>query len=202
MRAWILAVAVLGACTPEIVAGAYLCGPDESCPDGQVCNGVTAICGSASTVVPFACTTGAEGDKITEVEPNNGASAAQAFPALECASAPAEVRGCTPVQDAEDWFGFDVPASCTGSLAHVRISSSIAWQTLALQLSGPNGTFDATATACETSFADDGNVQLCLAELVTAGAHYTVRVSPTGDGDCDGACRYNRYTLGVQLGTR
>lgn len=195
MRTWTLAMLVLGACSPEIVTGAYLCGPDESCPDGQTCNGVTALCVSPSSAQAFTC-----GDDLTEIEPNNGAGAAQAFPALACASTVAEIQGCTPLDDSEDWFGFDVPPTCSTTVAHLRISSSIAWESLGLELSGPNGTFD--ATACSDSFPDDGTVQLCLDHEVTAGAHYTVRVSPAGDGNCDGACSYNRYRLGLQLGTR
>ncbi len=196
MRAWMFAMVVLGACTPEIVAGAYLCGPDESCPDGQACDGVTALCVAATSRQPFSC-----GDDLTEIEPNNGAGAAQTFPMLNCASSLAEVRGCAPLDDAEDWFGFDVPATCATTIAHLRVASSIAWQTLGLQLSGPNGTFDATPT-CGEGYPDDGNVQICLDQEVTPGGHYTVRVAPTGEGDCDGACRFNRYSLGLQLGTR
>ncbi|MEO7091829.1 MAG: hypothetical protein ABI175_01180 [Polyangiales bacterium] len=196
MRASMFAIAVLGACTPDIVAGAYLCGPDESCPDGQKCDPASAICVAPSSVKPFAC-----GEDQTEVEPNNSQASAQVIQALGCASTLAEVRGCTPAGDADDWFTFDVPATCTTTVAHIRLSSSVALQTLGVTLSGPSGSFQATETACDSSFPDDAEVQVCLSQALTPGT-YAVRVAPAGGGNCEGNCAYNRYTLGLQLGTR
>ena len=196
MRAWLLSFALLGACAPEIVSGAYLCGPDESCPDGQKCNPASALCVSSGSVESFAC-----GKDQTEIEPNNSPAGAQVIQALGCASTVAEIRGCTPAGDADDWFAFDVAATCTTSVAHIRLSSSIAFQTLGVKLTGPNGTFEASETACAASFPDDGELQVCLDQAVTPGATYTVRVGPAGGGNCGGNCPYNRYSLHVQLGT-
>lgn len=198
MRAWLVSSIVfglLGACTPDIVTGAYLCGPEESCPEGQKCSPASGLCVSPGSVQAFNC-----GDDQNEVEPNNSQAGAQVIQALGCASTLAEVRGCTPAGDADDWFVFDVPANCTGTVAHVRLSSSIAFQTLGVKLTGPNGTFEASETACETSFPDDGEVQVCLDQAVTAGATSALRVGATGP-NCEGGCPYNRYSLRVTLGT-
>lgn len=196
MRALLLACAVLGACTPEIVSGAYLCGPDESCPDDQTCNPASGLCVSPASVKPFAC-----GEDLTEVEPNNTQGAAQVIQPGGCASAIAEISGCTPAGDGDDWFVFEVPANCVTTFAHLRMSSSLAFETLGVTLAGPNGTFEASSTACDNSFPDDGEVQVCLDQQVTPGATYTVHVAPAGGGNCGGDCAYNRYRLGMQLGT-
>jgi len=195
MRALLLTFVVLGACAPDIVSGAYLCGPDEACPDGQVCNGADAICVLPGGATPFAC------GKVTEVEPNDGAATAQAIANLPCASTLAEIRGCTPLGDAEDWYAFDVPSTCLSTVASVRLSFALAWEGLTIQLAGPDGSFDGAASACDVISPDDGALQVCLKRPVTAGGHYTLRIGLDGTGDCDGACRYNRYTLGLQLGT-
>ena len=195
MRAWIVSLALLGACTPEFVSGAYLCGPEESCPDGQQCNPATGLCVGPSSVQPFKC------DEVqTEVEPNNSQAGAQVIQALDCGSSLSEIRGCTPAGDADDWFVFDVPASCPASVAHVLLSSSIAFQTLGVTLSGPTGTFEASETACESSFPDDGAVQVCIDQAVTPGTTSALRVHPAGP-NCEGGCPYNRYSLHVRLGT-
>jgi hypothetical protein len=198
MRTFLLAFVLLGACTPEIVSGAYLCGPDESCPDDQKCNPASGLCVAPGSVQAFTC--GREQD-LTEIEPNNTQAGAQAIQASGCASTLAEISGCTPAGDGDDWFTFQVPANCTTTVAHLRLSSSIAFQMLGVTLSGPNGTFEASATACDSSFPDDAEVQVCLAQTVTPGATYAVRVAPAGGGNCGGDCPYNRYRLSMQLAT-
>lgn len=195
MRATVFAALLLGACTPEIVTGAYLCGPEQACPDGQVCSPATALCVGPGAVRPFAC-----GDAQTEIEPNNSASAPQVIPGTTCGTTIGEISGCTPAGDAWDWYAFTIPPTCTSQVVRVRLSSSIAFQTLGVTLSGPSGTFEATAAACDSSFPDDGEVQVCLAQPVTAGT-YTVQVAPVEGGNCDGDCPYNRYRLAMQLGT-
>lgn len=200
MRALVLSPALsllaLGACTPEIVSGAYLCGPEAACPEGLACSPDSALCVSPGAVQAFSC-----GEDQTEVEPNNSVSTAQVVQALGCASALAEVGGCTPAGDGDDWFTFTVPSTCTTVVAKLRLSSSIAFQTLGVTLAGPNGSFEASAQACEAGFPDDGEVQVCLSQAVTPGATYTVHVGPSGAANCQGGCPYNRYRLGMQLAT-
>src|SRR5690606_5891048 len=40
----VLVLVAAGACSPEIAPGAYLCGPERACPEGQACDGPTNIC--------------------------------------------------------------------------------------------------------------------------------------------------------------
>ncbi len=196
MRALVMLGLVLSACAPEIVSGAYLCGPEQACPDGQQCSPESGLCVGPGAVQPFTC-----GDDQTEREPNNSQTSAQVVPAVGCSSAPAEIVGCAPAGDGDDWYAFDVAANCTNVVARLRLSSSIAFETLGFTLSGPSGSFEATAEACESGFPDDGEVQVCISQAVTPGATYTVHVAPIAGSDCKGACPYNRYRLGVRLGT-
>jgi hypothetical protein len=41
----------------------------------------------------------------------------------------------------------------------------------------------------------------CVDFTLTPGTKYAVKVLPTGEGNCNGACAHNRYTLSVQLAT-
>ncbi len=192
MRASWIALALLGACTPDIVPGAYLCGPDESCPERQVCNGPDNTCVSPGGAVPFACGAG------NDVEPNDGAAVAQAIPNVTCAGPLLQLKGCAAGTDTEDWYGFDVPPSCAATVASIRLSYPIAFEQLSLRL----GTTEGDPVACGVDSApDDGFDQHCVTQNVTAGTHYTLRVARTGAGNCEGACAYNRYTLTLQLGT-
>lgn len=192
MRA-VLALLLVSACSPEIVQGAYLCGPEQSCPDGQACNGEDNLCVLPSGAKPFSC-----GDKITEVEPNNGATAAQAIPNLACVSPLIQIKGCTPAGDAEDWYAFDVPATCGATVANLRLSFPLAFEQLSVELGGAA----ASPADCGTSVPlDDGTETVCLKTPVSAGQHVTLRVARSGVGDCDGQCAYNRYSLSLQLGT-
>ena len=47
----------------------------------------------------------------------------------------------------------------------------------------------------------EGDIRRCLTHGVELGTRYGVKVVPNGQGNCDGDCAYNRYTLNVQLAT-
>jgi hypothetical protein len=192
MRAILMTTLVVSACTPDIVSGAYLCGPESSCPDGQVCNGTDNLCVLPGSAQPFSC-----GDKITEAEPNNAPGAAQNLESLQCVSTLVEIKGCTPADDHDDYYAFDVPAQCNATVAKVRLSFPLAFEQLTVDLGGTTG----TAEVCTNTVPDDANETLCISQPVTPGMHYTLHVARSGVGDCGGACGYNRYTLGLQLGT-
>lgn len=186
----------VGACAPDIAPGSYLCGPEQSCPDDQACDGLTNTCVLPSQAQPFACPTGA-----TEIEPNNAASSAQVVANLACVSRTAQVIGCTKDLDGEDWFQFDVPATCTSVGVDVRLTFPIAFEGLALELRNDAGATITTGEPCAQSEPDDGDDQSCLAQTLTPGGHYAIRIARTGEGECGGACAYNRYTLTLQLET-
>lgn len=196
-RLLLVVVLAATACTPEIVPGAYLCGPEGACPDGQACDGPTNICVLATAVQPFAC------GELTETEPNDGLATAQPVLAgnLACVSRVAEVIGCSLDPDGEDWFAVEPPAVCTAVAVEARISFPIAFEALALVLLDDAGATVATAASCSQEDPDDGDDQLCLDAAVTPGRAYALRVTRSGALDCDGACSYNRYTLTVQLTT-
>jgi hypothetical protein len=196
MRAVMLTVLVVGACAPDIVPGAYLCGPERLCPQDQVCDGVTDMCVSASAAMPFAC------GKTTEVEPNNGAASAEVIPNLPCVSLLTEIKGCTPDGDTEDWYSFDVPTTCGATIADLHLQFPIAFEELVVELAGGQGTFAGSPADCSANLGtDSGNTDLCVKHPVTAGGHYSVRVARSGQGNCGGECGFNRYTLTLQLGT-
>jgi hypothetical protein len=41
----------------------------------------------------------------------------------------------------------------------------------------------------------------CIDQTLVPRTSYGFKVRPAGDGDCEGDCRYNRYTLRLQLAT-
>jgi hypothetical protein len=45
-----------------------------------------------------------------------------------------------------------------------------------------------------------GDTAQCLTAPITSGSGYALSVAPSGDGTCDGACNFNRYTLTMSLG--
>jgi hypothetical protein len=195
MRLPIVLTSLLVACSPEIAPGAYLCGPEEACPDGLTCDGAKNLCVLPNQVTPFGCAAG------TEVEPNNALATAQQVGNLACVSQPIELVGCAQESDSEDWFQFDTPATCTAVGVGARLTFPLAFEILALELIGTTGATIATGGACANQDADDGDEQRCLDQRLDPGGHYAIRVVRSGEGTCDGACAHNRYTLTLQLKT-
>jgi hypothetical protein len=189
------AVAAVAACSPEIISGAYLCGPEQLCPEGQACNGVNNTCVSPENAKPFSC------PSTTEVEPNDSAASAQPIPNLTCVTGRIELTGCAPADDPEDWYSFDVPATCGTTIATISLAFPVAFEQLSLQLAGADAQAPTEGSACDYGTTDDGTDSLCLRQPVTAGGYYTVRIARTGVGSCGGACSFNRYAMAFQLGT-
>jgi len=198
MRAAALVFVLAAACTPEIVSGSYLCGPERACPDDQACDGATNICVLPSQVQPFACPSQSE---TTEVEPNDDSVNAQLVANLECVSRSAEIVGCTRDLDGEDWFVFDVPVGCTAVAVEARLTFPLAFEVLSLEVHGSTGLTIATGGDCAISDAADGDEQRCLDVPLASGSRYALRVARSGVGTCGGACAHNKYTLTLQLKT-
>ena len=189
-------VVMLGACSPDIVSGAYVCGAEESCPPDEACDGLTDTCVLASRAMPFAC------DADTEHPGDDTSATARPIPALACVSPPYRETACMPLGDTADWFELSTPASCTAVEIDARIIYPVAYEGLSLEL------WDLTANssvgtdiACPDSVDDPAHVERCVKLTVTPGGHYGLVVKPSGQGACDGACAYNRYDLSVQLAT-
>jgi hypothetical protein len=191
----ILACGLVAACTPDISSGTYLCGPDQTCPGDQACNGSDNRCVIASTAMPFACTAD------EEHEPDNTIAQARALPALGCVSALFSENGCLAANDDADWFELVAPVGCTALGIDVRIGYPIAYEAVAVVLADAAGTPIATDAPCATPSGNAGDDERCLVQTISPGTTYLLQVKPAGGGDCDGACKYNRYTLGVRLET-
>jgi hypothetical protein len=192
VRALILLALV--ACSPEIPSGSYLCGPNETCPDGQACDGPTNMCVTASTAAAFAC------DPMDEHEPDNTPQTGTAIPTLSCVSPPVTEHGCLASGDAGDWYRFTAPTSCVAVEVQIRLAYPTAFEPLAIVLADEAGTQVATDTTCKTTAAG-GDDSRCLTMPLTGGQTYTIEVKPVGGDDCDGMCGFNRYTLVVQTAT-
>lgn len=202
MRAVVLCIG-LAACTPEIVSGAYLCGPNATCPDGQLCNGAedegaglqADTCVLASKARPFACT------PELDAEPNNTAAEGFLLQNLACVSAPFINDACMDGDDTADWLTFVAPSVCTAVEVQARLSFPEAFEVLGLELWDVDRDMQlATDGECAQG-ADIGLVRRCLDFVLVPGTKYGVKVLPTGEGTCNGRCPYNRYTLSVQLAT-
>lgn len=202
MRAIVLCVG-LAACAPDIHSGSYLCGPNASCPEGQACNGaddedsglMADTCVLASTAQPFACT-----DQMN-AEPNNTAGEGLVLQNLGCVSAPFVMESCMPSDDSADWLTFVAPSVCSAVEVQARLVFPIAFEELGIELWDVTRNVQlATDGECAQG-AEIGAVRRCLDFELVPGTTYGVKVRPTGTGNCDGACTYNRYSLSVQLAT-
>lgn len=193
MRALIVLAALAG-CTPDIVSGAYLCGPDSSCPEDLVCSGASGTCVLASQVEPFACT-----PKV-QLEPDD--TMAEAHPLdFGCVSAVTELQSCMLDGDVADWVTFVPPAVCNAVEVQARLSFPLAFQDLGFELWDVEANMQLASDAACTQGAGTSDVRRCLDFQLVPGKQYAIKVHPTGDGTCDGGCTYNRYTLTVQLAT-
>lgn len=196
MRAAVVLLTVLAACTPDVFSESYYCGPDSSCPDGQACNGTDNICVLASGAKPFACASTA-----IMTEPDNTAAEAHALPTLSCQGVPIGNDNCMLENDAEDWVKLQVP-QCENVQIESVLSFPFAFESLTSELWDLDQMTKLTDDDdCEKTGEAAGNDVRCITQPVVAGTNYGLKIRPAGGGDCDGNCRYNRYSLSVQLST-
>jgi hypothetical protein len=182
------------ACTPEIFSGSYLCGPNAACPEGQVCNGPDNICVSPNLVEDFAC------EPELETEPDDTAATGHMLPIADCNPAPTSLDSCMTEGDGADWMKFVAPMGCPARDVDARVSFTIAFQRLGLELWDlDQNELLAEDGVCSTGGQVGGLEQRCLLAPVVAGKTYGIQVVPAGDGNCDGDCAFNRYTIKVQL---
>jgi hypothetical protein len=194
MRASLILLAALAACSPDIPTGSYECGPNSACPTGQACDGPTNTCVIASTATAFAC------DSTLEHDDNTPATGT-AIPPLECVSPVFSQAGCLAANDGQDWYQLAAPAGCTTLEVKINVAYPVAFEPLALVLSDGSGAQIATDTACKNP-PPGGEDSRCITQNLTPGTAYAIAVKPLGKGDdCDGSCNFNRYTLSVQLDT-
>jgi hypothetical protein len=193
MRALLLlAITAAAACTPEIVSGSYLCGPNASCPEDQACNGPDNVCVTARPE-PFAC----EPEKATE--PDDTTAMAFSIGELDCASIATVIDSCMDETDPADWVAFSTATTCGDVVADVRVTFPTAFEELGLELWDLDANVQlAVDTPCPVS-GEGGDELRCIKTTLAPATRYAIQVVPTGDGACDGRCAYNRYTLRMQL---
>ena len=192
MRSVLASLALVAACTPDIAPGSYFCGPDAACPEGQPCNEADNKCVLAGSVRPFDCT-----PEIAS-EPDDSAETGFTLMNLDC-SLPVVIDNCMMVDDPADWVRLAIPVNCTSVAIDARITYPVAFEQLGLSLIDTStGAELAVDTSC-TFQGESGDELRCLAATLTASTTYALGVVPTGDGDCDGGCAFNRYTLRAQL---
>jgi len=191
VRALFLVLSI-AACTPEIVSGSYLCGPNATCPDDQLCNGPDNVCVTASAL-PFSC------EPELATEPDDTTDKAFSLGPLDCVSLASVLDSCMDETDAADWVAFSTRESCGEIMADVRVTFPTAFEELALELWDLDANERiAVDTPC-ASTGEAGDELRCLKAPLVPGTRYAVQVLPTGEGTCDGRCAYNRYTLRMQL---
>ncbi|HEY5946959.1 MAG TPA: hypothetical protein VIV40_15755 [Kofleriaceae bacterium] len=199
MRALILCLG-LAACTPDIVSGAYLCGAEMVCPDGQACNGTededqglgSEMCVLEDLAMPFSCTSN------VQPEPDNAMDQGRPLAFNTCIAAAMSFGGCIDPGDTGDWVTFVAPSICPAVSISARLRFPVAYEGLALELWDYDGNAQlATDKECVTSV--ESGVGRCLDFALVPGKKYALKVSLNGGPDCGGNCAYNRYTLSIQL---
>jgi hypothetical protein len=185
---------LLAACDPDIAPGAYMCGPEEACPDGLACNRPDNLCVAPTAVKPFAC-----GAANEEIPGDDAPATAQNLGELACISLVRGTRGCLPAGDVGDFYSFRVADGCTNVKVQASVVFPIAFESLALQLAKAGEAPVAITSACAANRAtDEGEIVRCLEAPVDPGT-YALGVVPDGTGDCDRACAFNRYGFAVQV---
>ncbi len=188
------ALATVAACQADIAPGTYFCGPEQSCPEGQVCNGVDNICTVSASARPFACDLP---DRTGDDSPATGLSLGK----LDCVSVVHQLQACLVDGDPGDWFQFDVPDNCNGVQIDARLTYPTAFEPVAMQLSTDDGAPVDADTPCDdaSGVSGGGNDVRCFVQTVANGSHLAIGLVHSGTADCDGTCAHNRYTLTLQL---
>jgi len=193
---WFVLLAV-AACTPHIASGSYLCGPEQQCPDNQLCNGPDNLCVAQSLARPFECT-----DAFPNPVNDDAPSAGIPLAGLQCVSGVSESAGCLTDDDAGDWYQFDTPAGCTAVAVDIKVTFALAFEPVALQLATDNGAPAPVDSPCRNPLPEEtGSDVRCVHMTLPAGHHFALGVLHSASADCSGRCAHNRYTLDLQLVT-
>jgi hypothetical protein len=110
-------------------------------------------------------------------------------------------NNCMLAGDSADWVKFVAPTGCVAVEVQVRLQFPVAFEELGFELWDLDHDMKMADESTCMQGADTGFERRCLDFTLVGGTNYGVKVHPTGVGNCDGACSYNRYALQVQLGT-
>jgi len=185
MRGLFALAFVAAACTPDIEPDGYLCGQNESCPDGLVCSGSNFACEDPATVTSFTCNAA-----------TTSAAAPMKLPALQCPSPPVTEMTCLSAGGSGAWFQLTTPAACSSVGIAASIQFPFAFESLDLVLEDSTGAPIGSDGDC--ALPAPGLDSRCLAQTLANATTYLVAVVPAGN-DCDGDCTYNQLSLSVQL---
>lgn len=198
MRA-LLAAPLLGlaACAPQIDGGTYFCGPERLCPPGQQCDDTTYTCEKPLFVEPFRCP-----EVTLDAEPDDLPEDASALGVLECGATlvNSATAGCIAPGEERDHFSFVHDRECTGAAPGLAVTMRypIALAPLTLELLDASAEVVATGVLCTRSVDFSGTDAVCIDRPDLPQGTYLLRVRIADDAaDCDGDCRFNRYTLDV-----
>ena len=191
IAAAVAAVAALAGCDPEILSGAYYCGPQMSCPSGEVCNAGDGTCGRPELARPFTCDPGSE-----DAEPNDLPAAATPLSVSACPGISLDQLGCLPAAIDVDWLAVTLPAACAGAPLAVDVRYSVAFAPAVVDLMDAGGTTVlGTATPCNITGGIGLNDAVCLEAAVPASGTALIRIGLDPELDCDGACAFMHYTV-------
>ncbi len=189
-------VLVLGACTPEIIGGAYYCGPERLCPPHLECDDNTYLCVAERYAEPFSCPDGSE-----SAEPDDELAAARDLGVVTCGSPVGNLAGCISTAGDVDLIAFSNQSECNGADPHMEISLHfpIALVPLTLELLDESGTVIQVGEGCTLGGDVNGTHTLCLDFEPGIGDYYLRITDDAAGPDCDGDCRNNQYTLDIHF---
>lgn len=208
MRAQLLLVILVSACTPEITSDTYSCGPEMLCPPKLACHlgplqsddslesaRFAYSCVTTLIAGPFACS-----DVTSDQEPDDEPSAGLDLTALACGSQFEFTDwGCIAQSDDVDHYRFSIPTACLGNdpRFQANLRYPIGTAPLTLDLLDASGTVISSAELCSNSSTEGGIEASCLIVPNLPVGDYVLRVKldPVGTADCDGECAFNRYQL-------
>lgn len=184
----------LAACDPEILSGAYLCGPQMACPDDEVCSPADGTCVRPELAEPFACEPGSDGG-----EPNEDPATATTLNVAGCPAGQVERIGCLPAAADVDWIAVTSSVACAGAPLRIDVRYSVAFAPAVVDLYTTDGqSVIASATPCDITGGIGDKDAVCLATTVPPDGRALVRVSLDGELDCDGSCAFMHYQVAAR----
>ncbi len=189
-------------CKPEIDGNTYYCGPDAFCPPHLSCQFGSSETFSYSCVLPpetssFSCPI-----PSADQEPDDTPALARDLGEVPCgAQVQFENWGCIEDGDDVDTFRFVRPTSCNGANPRAKVSLRVPLgaSPLKLELVDESDQVVAVGVICTASPDFGGTEQLCIDQQNLAPGTYHIRISldESGNADCGGQCRFNRYQIVV-----
>jgi hypothetical protein len=188
-----LAGAAVG-CEPEILSGVYYCGPELSCPPGQVCSAGDGTCVQPGFARPFECPDGTNAS-----EPDDDLASAPTLAPGLCPTGNMVRTGCLPATFDVDWLAISSPLSCAGRTLAIDVRYPAAFAPVVLERAQSDGTVVETAPICDITGGIGQNDATCLRTPVPADGQTVVRLTFDEGLDCNNACDFTHYEVSVRI---